>query len=372
MADEIGLKALLEKSTMDSAAELVVDEGGGVVRCVACGHRCSIREGRTGVCRVRFNSGGKLRVPTGYVAGLQVDPIEKKPFYHAYPGRDALSFGMLGCDFHCSYCQNWVTSQALRDDRAVSMPRSCDAARLAELAVQHHTPVVVSTYNEPLITADWSMMVFRAAKARGLVCGFVSNGNATPEVLEYIRPWVDLYKVDLKGFDDRNYRKLGGTLANVLDTIGLLEKMGFWVEIVTLVVPGFNDSSEELTQIAEFIASVSSDIPWHVTAFHPDYKMGDPPATTVEQLIRAYEIGKGAGLRFVYPGNAPGAFGDRENTYCPDCGELLIRRTGFVVAENRMKEGACPGCQRVPPGVWERSAPAQSTGAGVPRPLRVG
>ncbi len=369
MSAQIALATLLGEHTMESAPELVLDEGDGAVRCVACGHRCVIRDGRSGVCRVRFNTGGKLRAPAGYVAGLQVDPIEKKPFYHAYPGRDALSFGMLGCDYHCAYCQNWITSQALRDGNAVSPPRFYDAATLADLAVKNRAPVVVSTYNEPLITADWTVQVFDEAKRRGLICGFVSNGNATPEVLEYIRPYVDLYKVDLKSFDDHSYRQLGGAIKPVLDSIRLLHRMAFWVEIVTLVVPGFNDSDKELTQIADFIAGVSVDIPWHVTAFHADYKMVNPPATTVEQLIRAYDIGRRSGLRFVYPGNMPGAFGDREDTHCPGCAALLIRRRGFSVLENRMTDGACPSCGHSPPGVWEVSPPSGSPGRAVPRPL---
>ncbi len=371
MSSETSLKAILSQKTMASSPELVVDEGDGAVRCVACGHRCVIHDGRTGVCRVRFNEHGVLRAPAGYVAGLQVDPIEKKPFYHAYPGRDALSFGMLGCDFHCSFCQNWVTSQVLRDDKAVSTPRSCEAAKVADLAVQHGAPVVVSTYNEPLITADWAMTIFREATERGLVCGFVSNGNATPEVLEYIRPLVTLYKVDLKCFDDRNYRKLGGTLENVLNTIRLLKTMGFWIEIVTLVIPKMNDSDDELSRIADFIAGVSVDIPWHVTAFHPDYEMTGPPATTAESLLRASDIGKRAGLKFVYPGNMPGAFGDHECTHCPECDTTLIRRIGFSVLENVMKGGVCPKCGHRPPGVWETSPPTVPSGGGRPRTVRL-
>ncbi|MBI4579100.1 MAG: radical SAM protein, partial [Planctomycetes bacterium] len=275
------LKALLSRNTMPSAPELVLDEGDGVIRCVACGHRCRIAPGKSGVCRVRFNEDGRLLVPAGYVAGVQVDPIEKKPFFHAFPGHDALSFGMLGCDLHCSYCQNWVSSQSLRDDAAVAPPNFIAPDEIVALALERGAPAMVSTYNEPLITADWAMKVFRLARRQGVVCGFVSNGNATPEVLSYIRPCVDLYKVDLKCFDDRNYRKLGGTLKNVLDTIGRLVDMGFWVEIVTLIVPGFNDGDEELTNIARFLVGVSADIPWHVTAFHPDYKMTDPPRTPV-------------------------------------------------------------------------------------------
>lgn len=360
------LKELLATQTIAAAPELTVHTDDRALRCVACGHRCLVREGKSGVCRVRFNRGGELRVPGGYVAGLQIDPIEKKPFWHAYPGRDALSFGMLGCDLHCSYCQNWVTSQALRDDDAVAFPRTCSAEELVRLALEHETPVIVSTYNEPLITADWAVRVFEPARAAGLVCGFVSNGNATPEVLAYIRPFVDLYKVDLKSFSDRNYRKLGCTLRNVLDSIERLKSMGFWVEIVTLVIPGFNDSDGELHEIASFIAGVSVDIPWHVTAFHPDYKMTEPPRTGLDALNRAYDAGRAAGLRFVYPGNMPGGVGDRENTYCPSCQALLIERHGFYVTQNRMEDGACPRCHVTIAGVWETYAPRSSTGTGVP------
>lgn len=369
MSASISLKDLLGENTMPSAPELVRAETGGRIRCLACGHRCSVLPGRSGVCRVRFNTGTELRVPAGYVAGCQLDPIEKKPFYHAFPARDALSFGMLGCDLHCGYCQNWVTSQALRDDQAVSRPQFVTPDRLIELAVRYAVPVIVSTYNEPLITADWAVEIFKLARAEGIVCGFISNGNATPEVLEFIRPYVDLYKVDLKGFDDRKYRELGGVLQNVLDTIRRLKQMDFWVEIVTLVVPGFNDGEEELRGIAEFVAGVSCDIPWHVTAFHPDYKMTDPPRTPTETLLRAYEHGKSAGLRYVYPGNCHGGVGTRENTYCPVCERLLIRRRGFLVDENRMTDGKCHGCGTRIPGVWEEHPPPRSTGEGIPLPI---
>lgn len=371
MATETGLKDLLEGHTMPAAPELAWRESANNVRCVACGHRCLVKPGRAGVCRVRFNRDGALRVPAGYVAGLQADPIEKKPFFHAFPGRDALSFGMLGCDLHCAYCQNWVTSQTLRDNEAVAAPRFTTAGQLIEIARVNRTPVVVSTYNEPLITADWAVEVFRLAKASGMRCGFVSNGNATPEVLAYLRPWVDLYKVDLKSFQDKNYRALGCKRDTVLETIVRLKEMGFWVEIVTLVVPGFNDSEEELGEIARFIAGVSPDIPWHVTAFHPDYKMTAPPRTGRKELSRAFEAGKSAGLHFVYAGNLPGAVGDRENTYCPGCGALLIERNGFMVLRNRMAGAACPDCGRAIPGVWETHPPRHSNGHGLPRPLRL-
>jgi pyruvate formate lyase activating enzyme len=322
------------------------------VRCFACGHRCLIPPGREGVCRVRFNEGGTLRVPWGYVAALQVDPIEKKPFFHALPGSRALSFGMLGCDYHCGYCQNWLTSQALRDPRALVSARPTTPATLVALAREHGAQVLTSTYNEPLITSEWALAVFREARAAGLVCSYVSNGNGTPEVLEYLRPWVSLYKVDLKGFDDRHYRQLGGTLERVLETIRALHQQGFWVEVVTLVVPGFNDSTSELSELAAFLASVSPDLPWHVTAFHGDYRMTAHDDTGLATLVRAAEIGRSAGLNFVYAGNLPGRLGDLENTRCPGCSALLVERVGFRVLLNRLADGACPECGRRIPGVW--------------------
>src|SRR5207245_2774425 len=190
----------------------------GRVRCFACGHRCLIPPGQDGICRVRFNREGTLYVPWGYVGVLQLDPVEKKPFFHALPGSLAMSFGMLGCDYHCGYCQNWVTSQALRDPNAVAPPHQLTAEQFVDVSLKQGARIVTSTYNEPLITSEWAVEIFKLARSAGLKTSYVSNGNGTPEVLEYIRPWVDLYKVDLKSFQDRNYRKLGGVLKNVLDT----------------------------------------------------------------------------------------------------------------------------------------------------------
>jgi pyruvate formate lyase activating enzyme len=322
------------------------------IRCYACGHECPIFEGQAGVCKVRYNEGGQLYIPWGYVAGVNADPIEKKPFFHVKPGATAFSFGMLGCDLHCGYCQNWVTSQAVRDPQALAPIRNTTPEALVQAALRTRSKAVVSTYNEPLITAEWGVAVFRVAKAAGLMTGFVSNGNATPQVLEYIRPWTDLYKVDLKSFNDREYRKLGGRIQPILDSIRRIYAMGFWLEIVTLVVPGLNDTSGELNEIAEFIASVSPDIPWHVTAFHEDYKMLDCGSTPVETLLRAAEIGRASGLRYIYPGNLPGMVGDGENTKCPNCSETLVERRGFRVLRNKLNHGACPKCATVIPGRW--------------------
>lgn len=342
--------------------ELYEKLDGNRLRCFACGHCCPIPDGRPGVCQVRYNRGGKLYVPWGYVGGVQCDPIEKKPFFHAYPGALAYSFGMLGCDLHCGYCQNWVTSQALRDPAAVVPPLQTTPEGLVHEGLRHGAKVIVSTYNEPLITSEWAGAVFKEARAAGLLTAFVSNGNGTPQVLEYLRPWVDLYKVDLKSFDDRHYRQLGGRLQPILDTIRRLYQMGFWVEIVTLLVPGFNDSDDELKRLSEFLVSVSPDIPWHVTAFHKDYKMTDSENTSARALVQAAEIGKRAGLRYVYAGNLPGQVGDLENTRCPNCQELLIKRYGYLITGYHLTlNGCCPSCGSSIPGRWDPSFQGQIT-----------
>jgi pyruvate formate lyase activating enzyme len=322
------------------------------VECHACGHRCLIRDNRDGICKVRFNRGGKLLVPANYVAALQVDPTEKKPFFHVVPGSLALTFGMLGCDYHCGYCQNWITSQTLRDPAATGTAKRITAEDLSNLATIKRARLVVSSYNEPLITSEWAVQVFRKAKTQGFLTGYVSNGNGTDEVLDFIRPHTDLYKIDLKSFSDKQYRKLGGVLKNVLDTVIGVHQRGFWLEIVTLIVPGFNDTETEIRDIAEFIAQVSIDIPWHVTGFHQDYKMKASPNTTVNALTRAAEIGYESGLNFVYAGNLHAHESEYENTFCPDCKNVLIRRFGFRILDNQLVNGACSACGKIIPGIW--------------------
>ena len=325
----------------------------GRLRCYACGHCCPLPDGAIGVCKVRFNDHGKLLVPWGYVGGVQCDPIEKKPFFHAYPGALAYSFGMLGCDLHCAYCQNWVTSQALRDPAAVAPPLGTSPEHLVRDALRQRAKVIVSTYNEPLITSEWAVAVFKEAKAAGLGTAFVSNGNGTPRVLKYLRPWIDLYKVDLKSFDDRHYRELGGRIGPILDTIGRLHAMEVWLEIVTLLIPGFNDSRDELERLTSFVVSVSPDIPWHVTAFHGDYKMTDPENTTARMLVDAAAIGRANGLRYVYAGNLPGQVGPLEDTDCAACGARLVSRWGYHVRDYRVTpDGRCPDCATPLPGRW--------------------
>ena len=354
MATTIG--EYLDKLTV--TGELYRKLSDDMIECYACGHRCKIREGKRGICQVRFNEGGELRVPWGYVAALQSDPIEKKPFFHVNPGSNALTFGMLGCDFHCGYCQNWLTSQAMRDpasDMSINHIRKISPKEMVQLAHRTHASTVVSSYNEPLITSEWAVEIFKEAKAAGLTTAFVSNGNGTPEVIEYLRPWVDLYKVDLKSFDDRHYRQLGGRIDPILYTIRRLHELGIWLEIVTLLIPGFNDSGEELERLTSFVASVSPDIPWHVTAFHKDYRMNDPENTTPEMLVHAAEIAQRNGLRYVYAGNLPGRVGDLENTRCHHCRALLVERYGYFIQNYRLTpDGTCPDCGTAIPGRWGR------------------
>ncbi len=511
------------------------------VRCYACAHQCLILDGLRGICKVRYNQGGTLLVPHGYVGALQCDPTEKKPFFHVFPGSDALTMGMLGCDLHCSYCfsadvhvatsiglrtlaelwdkasdpppgdaerripapglmaigddgaahavrwifrhpyhgpiirvtpekgqafeatpdhpvlatenpgvqapvfmpagqltpthylvapgsasagrivpsppgrgrgggspvepsqtqnavavaepdyaflpiadvtvhhydghvfnietldrhtylangyvvhncQNWVTSQALRDPGALSEPMDVSPRQLVDIAQRYDAKLVATSYNEPLITSEWAVDVFKEAKRRGFTTAYISNGNATRQVLEYIRPWTNCYKIDLKSMRDKNYRSLGGKLENILNGIRMVHEMGFWLEIVTLTIPGFNDSDEELRDIATFLAGISPAIPWHVTAFHKDYKMLDPDNTPAETLIRGAKIGEAAGLQYIYAGNLPGRVGEYENTRCPRCHTTLIRRFGYRILEDRLSgTGRCFNCGNSIPGVW--------------------
>jgi pyruvate formate lyase activating enzyme len=351
-------ESILDLLTIPAA--LAEAQAEGAVRCTACGHRCLVRPGQRGICQVRFNHSGCLHAPWGYVAALQADPVEKKPFYHFLPGSIALTFGMLGCDFHCGYCQNWLSSQALRDPasaEAVHYIKRTSPEQIVEAALRSGAAVIASSYNEPLITSEWAGSVFKQAVAKGLKCVFVSNGNATPESLEYLRPTLSGMKIDLKSMQDKNYRRLGGVLQNVLDTIQRVRALGLWLEVVTLVVPGFNDSSTELWEAARFLASVSADIPWHVTAFHSDYRMQDTPGTPAATLLRAAEIGREAGLRYVYAGNLPGRVDEYETTFCPQCITPLVERRGYSIQAMRVTgQGTCPKCGTAVAGVWTGSA----------------
>ncbi len=273
--------------------------------------------------------------------------------------------------FAVSNCQNWLTSQALRDpasEDAINFIRKVTPQEMTRLAKRANASALVSSYNEPLITSEWAVDIFKEAKNAGLMCAFVSNGNTTVEVLEYLRPYLRAYKVDLKSMRDKNYRQLGGVLKNTLDTIQRAHEMGLWVEVVTLTIPGFNDSNEELWDAAKFISSVSPDIPWHVTAFHKNYKMTEPDNTPSQTLLRAADIGREAGLRYVYAGNLPGRVDEYENTLCPSCNEILIKRAGYIILEYRLTaSGSCPRCGTHIAGIWpEDLSKVRLNGSGAP------
>jgi pyruvate formate lyase activating enzyme len=343
---------------------LCESEPQGVVRCFACGHRCRIQPDKRGVCQMRFNRDGELHVPWGYVAAANVDPIEKKPFMHFLPGSDALTFGMLGCNFHCDFCQNWVSSQALRDPASESNPVAIQPASPEDLvtyALQQGAQVIASSYNEPLITSEWAVDIFKPAKENGLKCVFVSNGYATPDVLQALQPYLDGFKVDLKCMTNAGYRSLGGGLQVVMDSIKLAHELGLWVEVVTLLIPGFNDLDEEVSRMASFIASVSVDIPWHISAFHPMYKRQDAPRTSADALLRAARIGQEAGLHFIYAGNLPGQVGEFEHTRCPNCHQLLIGRSGYNLTSYHITaDGLCVYCKTPIAGIWSQDPPSIS------------
>ncbi|MHA2171226.1 MAG: AmmeMemoRadiSam system radical SAM enzyme [Candidatus Kariarchaeaceae archaeon] len=324
------------------------------IQCTACGHYCKIKSGNSGICKIRFNENGILRVPHNYVAAFQCDPIEKKPFFHAFPKSLAMSVGMLGCDFHCSFCQNWDISQAIRDPAAGRSVRKISAIDVVNTAIKLEARSVVSTYNEPLITSEWAVEIFKEAKKQNLATGYVSNGHATPEVLDFLKPHIDLYNIDLKTFQEKNYKKLGGNLENVLDTIKGVYDRKIWLEVITLVVPGFNDSKEELSQIAEFIYNVSPDIPWHITAYRPMYKMNEGRATNSNDLLEAAKIGEKVGLHYIYAGNIPGRVGKWEDTKCPSCNKTVVERKGYEVFNYSIStDGKCKECSHPIAGRWE-------------------
>lgn len=327
--------------------------GPGGLACVACAHRCTLAPGEAGTCRVRSNRDGHLAVPWGHVAAVTLDPVEKKPFYHVRPGSRVLTFGMPGCSFHCAFCQNWFVSQAGRDPAVDPEVESIEAGGLVERALGAGAAGVVSSFNEPLITAEWAREIFAAARSRGLFTGIVSNGFGTPEVLDFLAPVLTVAKVDLKAFGEPAYRSMGGGLGPVLDSIDRLLAAGIWVEVVTVLIPGLNDSEGEVAAMAAWLAGRSRDLPWHLHGFHPDYRMLDRPATPARTLERAGELGREAGLRYVYRSLAPGLPAGAEATACPGCGLAVVERRALRCDVDRLgPEGRCPACGERVPGRW--------------------
>ncbi len=321
------------------------------VQCHLCSHACTIVDGKRGLCGVRENRGGRLySLVYGRSVATNIDPIEKKPLFHLLPGSRSFSIATVGCNFRCRHCQNWQISQppqlpaeefpgqALRPEQIVAEARAADCASIAY------------TYTEPTIYYEYAYDTAELAAAAGVKNVFVSNGYISAEALRRIAPLLDAANIDLKAFSDEFYRKVcGARLQPVLDSIRLYRELGIWIEITTLIIPGYNDDPTELRQLADFIYSVGDAIPWHVTAFYPTYKLQDAPRTPVETLRSARQIGLDAGLRYVYQGNIPGEGG--ENSYCHGCGQLLIERSGFAIRRNLLQQGGCGNCGAVFAGV---------------------
>lgn len=325
---------------------------GGKVRCGLCSHHCLIAPGHRGICAVRENQDGML-VSLVYdkVIARNIDPIEKKPLFHFLPGSRSFSIATPGCNFHCRHCQNADISQLPRDRGGMVPGDAVTPAGIVEAAVRHQCASISYTYTEPTVFFELAYDTAKLARARGLRNVFVTNGYITPEALREIQPYLDAANIDLKGYTDDFYKSVcGARLQPVLDSIRLYKELGIWIEITTLVIPGHNDSEAELRQIAEFIRSVGAEVPWHVTRFHPTYKLVDKPITPLETLNRARAIGFAAGLRYVYEGNIPG---EGEGTVCWNCRRSVVKRFGFSVEESRVSEGKCGFCGARIDGVWE-------------------
>jgi pyruvate formate lyase activating enzyme len=322
---------------------------GGKVSCFLCSHHCLISNGKFGVCNVRENRGGVLYTHAyGELIARNIDPIEKKPLYHFLPGSRSFSIAAIGCNFQCGFCQNWQISQVKEAKALGFRSEEVKPEEVVKLAKKSGTESISYTYTEPTIFFEYAYEISQLARKEGLFNVFVTNGYMTGEMIQTIHPYLDAANIDLKSFHDDYYRKVcKGKLAPVLKSIELMKKLNIWIEITTLIVPGQNDSEEELKRIASFIAGLDPSTPWHISRFYPQYKMEDLESTPLKILNQAYEIGKNAGLRYVYLGNT----GKENNTYCYQCHRLLIERLGFSIKDYQVKEGRCPDCNSSIAGV---------------------
>lgn len=340
------------------------------VKCTACAHYCHIMPGRAGICGVRVNKEGNLYlIVYGKAAAVHIDPIEKKPLFHFLPGTEIFSIGTVGCNFACDFCQNWDLSQAskavqkkvkdpqekiLKLGKLVEYGQDLPPDKIVRYCLENHIPSIAYTYNEPVIFFEYIYDTAKLAHEKGIKNVFVSNGYESKEAMEKIRPFLDAMNIDLKSFNEKFYQKTcKAHLGPVLENIKRAYEMKIWVEVTTLLIPDENDSAAELRSIAKFLAGISNEIPWHITAFHPDYKMGDKPPTSQESLERAYQIGKKAGLKYIYTGNVFDL--EHQSTHCPHCGKLLIGRDWHAITESNISSGKCPDCRTKIEGVWHHA-----------------
>lgn len=315
------------------------------VQCNLCAHRCKINEGKKGICLVRENRDGTLyTLVYGRTISQHVDPIEKKPLFNFYPGTTAYSIATVGCNFKCQFCQNWEISQMVRDEHLI-MGNEASPESIVENAKKYGSKSIAYTYTEPTIFFEYAYDTAKLAHEVDIKNVFVTNGYMTEEAIKKIEPYLDAANVDLKSFSDDFYRKLcGAKLQPVLDALKLMKKLGIWVEVTTLIIPTLNDSSEELREIAKFIVNeLGEGTPWHISRFYPAYNLTDKPPTPIETIHKAREIGLNEGLKYVYEGNVPGSTG--ENTYCPNCKNLIIERLGYQIINKATKDGKCPYCE---------------------------
>ncbi len=336
---------------MIKKAMLWRSQEGSKTGCFLCAHRCQIAPGQFGVCGVRENRKGKLFTHVyGEVIAAHIDPIEKKPLYHFLPGTTSFSIATVGCNFRCPFCQNWQISQVTKTDKRFGDGRALSPEEIVRAARAQGCRSISYTYTEPTIFFEYAYDTAHLARNAGLANVFVTNGYMTAEALRTIQPFLDAANVDLKSFRDETYKKIcGARIQPVLDSIRLMHELGIWVEVTTLVVPDLNDGDQELGDIARFIASVSPEVPWHISRFHPDYEYDQAPATPLETLRRACLLGKKAGLKYIYIGNVGG---ESENTDCLQCSKVLLRRSGFSIKENKVREGKCSFCGAPVAGVF--------------------
>jgi len=324
---------------------------GGNVRCALCSHRCRIAPSKRGVCGVRENREGTLcTLVYGPVIAASVDPIEKKPIYHLYPGSESYSIAAVGCNFRCTFCQNHEISQMPRESGRIT-GREMTPREVVNDAINSTSKSISYTYTEPTIFFEFAHDTGRLAREKGLKNIFVTNGFMTQEALEAASGWLDAANVDLKSFRDDFYRRhCGARLDPVLQTLKGMKKRGIWVEVTTLIIPTLNDDEGELREIAEFVRSLGDEVPWHVSRFHPRYKVQDLSPTPVKTIHRAIEIGLQAGLKHVYSGNVQGEGG--ESTQCGKCGHLLIGRQGYFITANNLRGSQCSRCGTVLAGIY--------------------
>lgn len=323
----------------------------GKVKCNLCCHYCVVKEENRGICSVRENKNGKLySLVYGKSISAGIDPIEKKPIFHLHPGSASYSISTVGCNFHCHNCQNWTISQMPKGKGGEISGEELLPEEIVVNAKKTGCKSIAYTYTEPTIFFEYAYDTAKLAQKEGIKNIFVTNGYTSAEAIKEIAPFLDAANVDLKSFREDFYHKIcGAKLQPVLDNIKLYKEMGVWIEVTTLLIPGYSDDENQLKNIAKFIRDVGVEIPWHITAFYPTFKLVDASPTSVESLRRARDIGIKAGLRYVYEGNIPGE--GRENTYCYECGTLLIKRYGYQIMENNLIDGKCPKCKTKMDGI---------------------